>query len=384
MAAEIASGLLRRLYRKDSRQQQRLETALRSMPHNITIDMGLALYHLARSLEQDEGRAVYDDLSALERRIRARSLSEAFLREWDAFIDAYGFRGPTELDLAAVRYADDYRLALEQMRQFVLVDESVRESPQQAFDRRQQERRDAFQALIDNTTNAFKARLTARLYRVAAQFSGLRESHKYHLVMGGYQVRRRALEAGQGLADHGQLDSAAQVFDLTYADLSTGLADPEADMRDRITNNTRYRRQVARTPGAHFPVIVDSRGRIPRPPVRAAGPGVFAGVGVSSGRAQGPAKVLHHVGEKPVLPGEVLLARATDPGWTPLFVHAAGVVLETGGSFQHGALVAREYGTPCVVDIADATEQITDGQVVEIDGTSGTLTYVSPPGASHA
>ncbi|MDH7578083.1 MAG: PEP-utilizing enzyme [Bacillota bacterium] len=75
--------------------------------------------------------------------------------------------------------------------------------------------------------------------------------------------------------------------------------------------------------------------------------------------------------EKPVLPGEILVAKATDPGWTPLFINAAGVILEVGGMLQHGALVAREYGKPCVSGIEDAVSVLQDGQMVEMDGLNG-------------
>ena len=66
-----------------------------------------------------------------------------------------------------------------------------------------------------------------------------------------------------------------------------------------------------------------------------------------------------------------MVTRATDPGWTPLFLNAAAVVLEVGGMLQHGALVAREYGKPCVAGISDATERFVDGQIVVVDGGSG-------------
>lgn len=379
-AAEAAAALIRLLYRRAPHQQrQHLTAALQSMPHNITIEMGLALYRLARSLEESVGRQVYDDLPALVRRIEERELPAPFLNEWNAFMDSYGFRGPNELDLAAGRYADDPRLVLEQMRQYALLDESTHESPQHAYERRQHERRDTFRALLVTTRNPLKARLVKRLYRVAEAFSGYREIHKYHLVQASYRVRQRALEAGRALAEHGRLDSAEQVFDLTYDDLHATSDKPQPDLRTRAHSNTHYRRQVQHTPGAHFPVVVDSRGHIPRPARTDAGPGVLSGEGVSAGTARGPAKVLSHVGEKPVLPGEVLVARATDPGWTPLFVNAAGIVLEIGGSFQHGALVAREYGKPCLVGIDGATQQISDGQLIELDGTTGTATIVPTP-----
>jgi phosphoenolpyruvate synthase/pyruvate phosphate dikinase len=64
------------------------------------------------------------------------------------------------------------------------------------------------------------------------------------------------------------------------------------------------------------------------------------------------------------LPCEILVTRATDPGWTPLFINAAGVILEIGDSIQHGALVAREYGKPRVARVENATQVFEDGQIV--------------------
>jgi len=88
---------------------------------------------------------------------------------------------------------------------------------------------------------------------------------------------------------------------------------------------------------------------------------------------RGRIKVLHSPDEKPLEKGEILVARATDPGWTPLFVNAGGVVLEIGGLLQHGALVAREYGLPCVAGIENATSLWKDGTLVEIDGSAGVI-----------
>jgi pyruvate,water dikinase len=70
-------------------------------------------------------------------------------------------------------------------------------------------------------------------------------------------------------------------------------------------------------------------------------------------------------------PGEVLVAPSTDPGWTPLFLTAGGLVMEMGGANSHGAVVAREYGIPAVVGVPDATTRITTGEQVFVDGTSG-------------
>ncbi len=70
-------------------------------------------------------------------------------------------------------------------------------------------------------------------------------------------------------------------------------------------------------------------------------------------------------------PGEVLVAPSTDPGWTPLFLTAGGLVMELGGALSHGAVVAREYGIPAVVGVPDATERIVTGEQITVDGSSG-------------
>jgi hypothetical protein len=65
-----------------------------------------------------------------------------------------------------------------------------------------------------------------------------------------------------------------------------------------------------------------------------------------------------------------------DPGWTPLFLNASGIILEVGDMLQHGALVAREYGKPCVSGLEHATEILKDEQMVEMDGANGIVRLI--------
>jgi pyruvate,water dikinase len=90
----------------------------------------------------------------------------------------------------------------------------------------------------------------------------------------------------------------------------------------------------------HFPMAIDSRGRIFRPEVKIK-EGALVGTAVSAGIARGPVKVLNDPFEKDILPGDVLVAVTTDPGWTPLFINASAVILEVGGELQHQTLRAR-------------------------------------------
>ncbi|MFU8875446.1 PEP-utilizing enzyme [Micromonospora sp. SL4-19] len=75
--------------------------------------------------------------------------------------------------------------------------------------------------------------------------------------------------------------------------------------------------------------------------------------------------------------GQVLVAKATAPAWTPLFARAAAVVTDGGTLAAHASLVAREYGIPAVVGTGDATQRLRPGQLVTVDGTAGTITIHS-------
>ncbi|NIV29149.1 MAG: hypothetical protein GWN58_06455, partial [Anaerolineae bacterium] len=155
-----------------------------------------------------------------------------------------------------------------------------------------------------------------------------RETPKHYIIKVIDLFRKRVLEVAQTLVQAGRLDHAEQLFDLTVDDIDRALADPELDLR---ALGQERRAPVDRIRKSHLMArVIDSRGRIYTPPRREAGPGELAGVSISPGVVQGRVKVLHHADEKPLLPGEILVTRATDPGWTPLFIHAGGIVLEIG------------------------------------------------------
>ena len=97
----------------------------------------------------------------------------------------------------------------------------------------------------------------------------------------------------------------------------------------------------------------------------------------SPGIAQGRARVVvSNTDDVVVLPGEILVAPFTDPGWTPYFVAAAGVVMDFGGMLSHGSVVAREYGVPAVVNVGAGTKRIRTGQRVRVDGNAGVVTIL--------
>jgi pyruvate,water dikinase len=106
---------------------------------------------------------------------------------------------------------------------------------------------------------------------------------------------------------------------------------------------------------------------------------VLAGVAASPGKVTARARLVHDpLGVE--LRSEVLIAHRTDPGWVPLFPSAVAVVVERGSVLSHSAIVAREFGIPCVVGLRDALSRLHDGDLIEVDGGAGTVTVVEEAG----
>jgi rifampicin phosphotransferase len=134
---------------------------------------------------------------------------------------------------------------------------------------------------------------------------------------------------------------------------------------------------------AAFDAEIIRRGRGDSPPTflvgeaaadAPAGGGRLQGQGISAGVVTGIARIVASPDQGARLrPGDILVARATDPGWTPLFGCVDGLVLELGGMLSHGAIVAREYGLPAVVNVPGATTRLVDGQSITVDGGRGVI-----------
>jgi len=335
----------------------------RALPGNVTVEMGLELYDVAQTLPSD---ATADNLGE---RLQKRELPQEFLTRWDSCIGKYGHRAPEELDIATKRYREDSAFLINQLISLSSTrgtDFNPRTKYEEAVKAREQAfLRIKYVLMERGRIDAMKFDAT---YRVLTSFLGLRETPKFCLILAIDAIRQRVIEAGAYLVSQGRLDSVDQVFELSFEQLCSALEGHAIELRT-VVNANRVRR--VRLKLNTMPKIFDSRGRIIRAPVVVTSGNELAGSPISPGSVKGTARVLHSPDEKALNPGDILVARATDPGWTPLFATAAAVVLEVGGVLQHGALVAREYGLPCVAGIHNVTERIKDGSTIEVDGTNG-------------
>ncbi len=360
---------LDRLIDSTSDEQRRLAEAIKSGADDLVFEMGIALHHLSTLLPAE----AFEDVDTLERSLVARRLPQEFLAAWDRFVARFGCRGPLEMDLAYPKYGDDPRVALRQM---AMLARGGTIDPGQIHKRQARERHTAYTALA-RLLPPKKRRRLKRAYRNILDFEAAREMPKHHITMVNMRIRTRLLARADRWVEDDRLDRREDIFELRFEDIDRAEQDPGLDLRELLASRNRFYRK-ARALVRHFPHAIDSRGRILRPE-RPHEPGELRGLAVSPGRVKGPVKLLHDPFEKDVEPGDVLVAHTTDPGWTPLFINAGAVLLEVGGELQHGALVAREYGKPCVVGIVNLTRSLSDGQMVEVDGDAGVVRILSEP-----
>ncbi len=357
---------LNRILASESEENQRLADAIKTgLSGNEAVDISLQLYSLSQMLDP----ADFEDLDRLAERLEGRELPEDFMSAWDSFVERFGFRGPGELDLANSRYGDEPRLALEQMSYMSESDFDPEKSQEDRVTRREE----AYEQLLEKLDNR-KGRQLKRTYEMIDMMGGTRDTPKYLMVLANGAFRRRALLESERFVEQGRLDAPEDIFDLTLDEVEKANEDSTYDLRGAREERLPFYQKLEEV--GSFPHLIDSRGRMGQATQPQDDPNVYSGLGISRGTATGRVKVLHSPREKPVEKGDVLVAYTTDPGWTPLFLNAEAIILEVGGMLQHGGVVAREYGKPCVAGIQGITTKLKDGQQVEVDGTTGVARVV--------
>lgn len=105
---------------------------------------------------------------------------------------------------------------------------------------------------------------------------------------------------------------------------------------------------------------------------------ILKGIGSSPGQVTGCARVVEDPSQSDFEKGDILIAKNTDPGWTPILSIVGGMVMEEGGLLNHCSIVARELGIPSIVGVEHATRRIPDGATVHLDGGRGVIRIVDP------
>ncbi|MEJ5309661.1 MAG: PEP-utilizing enzyme [Anaerolineae bacterium] len=363
---------------------------------NKTLEIGRALWRLrdlAQAVPAVSRILIERPAAEVWAALEASAEGQAFLNELRGFLKAYG--GRSDLwDWGYPSWEDDPTPVINNLKNYLAQpDRDLRAELTLAAAEREAAIAQARcnlagypQPILDRFEQLLDAAQTALV---------LTENHTYYIDFNGFGWMHRLIGAcGKRFAAAGRLNDASDVFYLTLPELRAMLADPTLTHADLAASR---RAEAAYWAAYPEPAELGTRpaepiylyspdarrmlryigGLIAEAPLPEAEPGQLRGQAGSPGKARGPARVIRSLAEAHRLqPGDILVTTTTAPPWTPLFLTAAAVVTDAGGLLSHGAVVSREYRIPAVVGTRDATARITDGQMLEVDGDRGIVSFI--------
>jgi pyruvate,water dikinase len=334
----------------------------------VAKDASLRAWITAQDRNDDEWRRWPDD--------------HPFRQRFARFLARYGHRGVYETYWRQNRWYEEPGYLLDNIAGLLDTDASELRA------RQERAREEAWQKVRRAVPWWRRIGLEA-LVKAAANECVQRELARSSLIALTDGCRPLLLHIGRMFAGWGALAQASDIFELTIPEICRMLSGciPPAGVAARVADRIARRQEWDAHPAPD--VILEEPGL---PPVAQAAPAragtddaVLRGVAVGAGLVRGIARVIHHPADgRRLQKGDILVAPSTDPAWTPLFLKAAGLVMETGGYLSHGAIVAREFAIPAVVNLPGVLAKVRDGDLLEVDGGSGRVRIIEADGAAAA
>ncbi len=354
-----------------------LDALMRGLEGNVTTEMDLAVGDLADAARSSESLmqcllGPRRDVETMLKQAKEHPGGENFGKQWDVFIKRYGARGPSEIDLYRPRWREDSSSLMTMIAGILKSGEAGahRIHYQELIAENEKAAEEIIKAAGSGILGLVRKPLVRRLVYVIRQLFPLREHHKF-LIIQLLDITKPVLErAGTKLQQKGIISDNDDVWFMQLHELQDLLDKDNFIGAQKIEQRKRdFEIYKKLTP----PRVMTGDGEILRAEFdNAHAPaGSLVGSPVSAGVVEGVAKVVLDPSSQTLHPGEILVAPFTDPGWTPLFVNASGLVTEVGGLMTHGSVIAREYGIPAVVSVIGATTKIRTGQKIRVHGEAG-------------
>jgi rifampicin phosphotransferase len=368
LARQVAAGLL-----KGVTSPGEIDATQRGMPYNVTTEMDLKLWSIASNADQYRDLLLETPPDVLAKRYRLGELPEFGLT---AFLAEYGHRGAAEIDVGVPRWAEHSTPLFAALAGYLRVTDPDT-APDLRFARAAAEADESLDLLVGRALRSrpLRAAMAGFLLRRSRALAGLRELPKFVWLYPLGEVRRQLLLAGEELTHASTINRADDIMFLTLSEAAEAAAGTDQRVR-AATRRAEYERETRRR---RVPGLLLSDGTIPEalPDEETLTTDSEAdrliGMPAAAGTAAGTVRVVYDPATARIEPGDILVAPTTDPGWTPLFLTAGGLITETGSTMAHGPTVAREYGIPAVICVPEATTRLVTGQIVTIDGASGVV-----------
>jgi phosphohistidine swiveling domain-containing protein len=371
-------GILEQVCRNDLGDEGvSLQNRLKADMSNLrTVEGAREVWQLAQAVKANPRvRAIVQD-TAPDETAAALLADPEGCRFWrdhmEPFFRVNGVRGRQEMELSRPRWIDDPAYVFQMARNYIVNDFAIDEVIERGRERRQVDTR----AILGKLPLRQRAmiRVVIRMY---SAMSELREMVRMSMITSVWMIRRLVYELARRLTERGLLRSVDEVIYLDFHDLLDFAAE-RRDPRDVFTRDAIEANRLAHLhnlrapdPPLTFIGLYDPSARV----VQDARAQVIHGLGTSSGRVVGKARVIHdlvHQADE-FKPNEIIVTSFTDASWTPLFAIAAGVVTDIGSMLSHSSIVSREFNIPSVVNTKVATQAIRTGDTLIVDGDRGSI-----------
>jgi rifampicin phosphotransferase len=299
---------------------------------------------------------------------------------WEAFIAEFGDRSTQEFELSVAHWDEDPTFVLITLRELVQSDQP---DPRQRLIHKQDEGKQLIEKIETHITELYGFRVAyffKRLYNSFKEFVPLRENLKYSVVSWFNLIRKEVLQLAEIFMVQGHLDLIDDIYFLTYQEIKLLANDHGSkNMGVQAVIAQRKKEYLAFLGKTTADLIIVREGKeIPITRTSNTDKFILKGIPCCHGIVVGPAFVLNlDNATNHIPPGQILIMPSIDPGLTPLFIGAIGLVTEIGGLLSHGATLARELGLPTIVGIPHVTEKIRSGQQITLNGYNGEVNLVS-------
>ena len=322
----------------------------KSLSNNITTEMGMELLKIAKRIDQSDQKLSVDH------------------PEVKRFMNNYGHRAYLEVDPGVQRWKEKPEYIVNLISSYI-----ENKSYNERLNKFYQDKKEAKET-IKNITKRLKekgvkrdAKKVEKLLTKYRKLFGVRELPKYIMVKGVNIFRNILNEIGEELVKEGRLDNKEDIFyiNLEYIKSERKL------QKIASQNRNDYQSELKRS---SVPRVMTNTGETIFSPYFNSKDYEFKGIPVSPGIYEGKIKILNSPEEiNRIERGDILVTKATNPSWTPLFLKIGGLVTEMGGPISHGSIVAREYGIPAIAGLNNATTRFEDNQLVRINGETGVV-----------
>ena len=302
----------------------------------------------ARQLLGSE-KITLDSCASLFAHIAENPEGTTILDRFNLWLDKYGYLSETATDIAIPRWRDKPGIPREMFTRFFFDAHGAKKA----------------QLASDKSNQSSKVKLVQKRLNLKGAVASI-----YNQLLANLRWSLLALE--QHWLDNGMLDHAGDIFLLKLEEIVTVVEDSQSEISQQLID-ARRQQWLEEQELTAVPRLVYGKPHISAwtTPALDSG-GKFRGIGTSAGQIEGVAKIISSLQHTGAIDHEtIIIVPYTDAGWSPILARAGGLVSEVGGRLSHGAIVAREYNIPAVMDVANATKLFQDGQRIRINGQTG-------------